>query len=108
MAKHYFGIIDTPPTPNQRFIEFEPEKYHCISIDDDYIEPLIHKFKAPCFWCSMQWQGQGLDYAGINIIPPESAQILADLIKNKKHFDALHFLLCKAINEGKFVIHYGL
>ncbi|HYE10263.1 MAG TPA: hypothetical protein VEF53_08785 [Patescibacteria group bacterium] len=41
MAKHEFGIFETEPEPGKRYDEYSPEKYDCITIHDDYIEPLL-------------------------------------------------------------------
>ena len=46
MAKHEFGIMNVNPKPNKRYDTYEPEKYDCISVHDDYIEPLLEKLAA--------------------------------------------------------------
>ena len=38
MAKHEFGIMESAPISEKRYDEYEPKKYNCIAIDDDYIE----------------------------------------------------------------------
>lgn len=43
MAKHEFGIMNVNPKPNKRYDSYEPEKYDCISVHDDYIGPLLEK-----------------------------------------------------------------
>ncbi len=40
MATHKFGIMQNEPINNERFDEYEPNKYHCIAIDDNFIEPI--------------------------------------------------------------------
>ena len=37
MPKHEFGIMQKSPATNKRYDSYEPEKYDCIVIDDDYI-----------------------------------------------------------------------
>ena len=50
MATHEFGMMQNAPINNERFDEYEPNKYHCIVIDDDFIEPiLIHLQNVPCY-----------------------------------------------------------
>ena len=41
MAKHEFGIMESAPVSGKRYDEYEPKKYNCISVDDDYIEGSI-------------------------------------------------------------------
>ena len=40
MATHEFGLLPEAPVPGRRYDDYEPEKYHCISVDDVWIEPL--------------------------------------------------------------------
>lgn len=50
MPKHEFGLMEKPPRLHARYDKYEPEKYHCVEIDDDDIEPLMMEFqKIPCF-----------------------------------------------------------
>ena len=37
MAKHEFEIMDTAPIPEQTYNNYEPEKYHCISVEDKFV-----------------------------------------------------------------------
>ena len=51
MAKHEFGIMDIPPTREQEYNTYEPEKYHCLSVEDEIIESLLQEFSViPCYW----------------------------------------------------------
>ena len=60
MATHEFGMMQNAPINNERFDEYEPNKYHCIVIDDDFIEPiLIHLQNVPCYWHTLQNKGDG-------------------------------------------------
>ena len=53
MAKHEFGIMDIAPTLKQEYNKYEPEKYHCISVEDEYIESLLKELSViPCYWHS--------------------------------------------------------
>ena len=36
LAKHEFGIMQDAPEPEKRYDEYEPRKYNCIAVDDDY------------------------------------------------------------------------
>ena len=33
--------MQNEPINNERFDEYEPNKYHCIAIDDNFIEPIL-------------------------------------------------------------------
>ena len=43
MAKHEFGIMTDAPQSGKRYDEYEPRKYDCISVDDDYVEGIAEK-----------------------------------------------------------------
>ena len=109
MAKHEFGIMKQPPQKGLRYDAYEPEKYNCISVDDDLIELLDPKLThMHAYWHSLDVPGKGLAYCGITLIPPES---LADVLRACAETDglqALELLLQQAQKEEKFVIHYGL
>jgi len=109
LAKHSFGIIKDPP--KEDYLDYEPEKYGCINIDDDIIEKLAWDFLGiPCYWQNLSRPEKGLDYTGISLIPPESAGQFG------KIFEKHNGLMCKEIadlffyaeKEGLFVLHYGI
>ncbi|MDO4380804.1 MAG: hypothetical protein Q4D20_08020 [Clostridia bacterium] len=109
MAKHEFGIMDTPPKSGERFDCYEPEKYHTISVDDDYIEPLLNDFeRVDCFFHGIDIKIEGLVYCGITIIPPQSLCRMIEITEKVPELSKLTGLLKKAQRENKFVIHYGL
>ena len=109
MAKHEFGIMDIAPTPKQEYNKYEPEKFHCISVEDEYIESLLKELSViPCYWHSLQQEELGLAYYGITIIPPRSLKDFISVIDSKTQFNELKDLLRKADNENKFVIHFGI
>ena len=109
MAKHEFGIMYTAPTIEQDYNNYEPEKYHCISVEDDNIEPLLKEFSAiPCYWNSLRRAKKGLAYCGVTIIPPHSLKEFISVIDNKAQFHELKELFQKADKENKFVIHFGI
>ena len=53
MAKHEFGIMMDAPQPGKRYDEYEPWKYDCISVDDDYVEGIAEKEMRRKKWISM-------------------------------------------------------
>lgn len=109
MAKHEFGIMNTPPKIGERFDSYEPEKYHTTSVDDDYIEPLLHDFeRVDCFCHGIDIKNEGLVYCGITIIPPKSLCDMIEITEKVPELSKLTELLKKAQRENRFVIHYGL
>ncbi|CAM4056842.1 short-chain dehydrogenase [Cohnella lubricantis] len=111
---HEFGILDEF-NKQKEYIDYEPQKYNCISVDDDIINSLnpnlsimktyFHSFTRPEY---------GLAYWGITIIPPESLSVFYDIVTSSKHFkksSELHELASKIIRakeESKYMIHYGI
>ena len=73
MAKHEFGIMPEAPRRGERYDRYEPEKYACISVDDDYVEAITERLTAIDFyWHTLSVKGKGLAYCGITLIPPSS------------------------------------
>lgn len=111
---HEFGILDDL-SKQKEYIDYEPHKYNCISVDDDILNSLnqhlsvmktyFHSFSQPKF---------GLAYFGITIIPPESLSIFFDVVTSSEYFkktDKLNELASKvkqAIEEKKYTIHFGI
>ena len=58
MAKHEFGIMQKSPQIGKRYDKYEPQKYNCISVDDDYIEPILSDFdNIDFYWHLMKING---------------------------------------------------
>ena len=109
LAKHEFGIMNLSPELNQRYDSYEPEKYNCISVPDDCIEPLLEKLKhIEFYWHTLERPGKGLAYSGITLIPPSSMRSFIELLEGACGTEELRSLLLKAKEEGKFVIHFGI
>lgn len=109
MAKHEFGIMKSDPIKGHRYDEYEPQKYDCISIDDEYIERIDSELTAlKCYAHTLDAPIDGLAYCGVTLIPPEAIEQFISLIESQAEMDNLRKLLCKALNENRFVIHYGL
>lgn len=111
MAKHEFGIIDRILSESDNFQDYEPEKYGCICIDDEYIEKLMPSFESiPTFFHRLTWQETGLNYIGITLIPPSSCKKFSDILKGLSDgvYDELCKLFDRAFEKDRFVIHYGL
>jgi len=118
LAKHEFGIADSFEE-NKWYSDYEPEKYNCISVSDDMVEELIIKYSKELNAVKAYFQistqpGTGLDYCGVTLIPPESLEQLRKvIIMANSHYQSqeLELLIEKvseAINENKYLIHYGI
>lgn len=109
MAKHEFGIMNISPKLNERYDTYEPEKYDCISVHDDYIESLLDKLShINCYWHTLECPAKGLAYCGITLVPPSSMGQFIDLLAGSVGTDELKSLLSKAKEDKKFVIHFGI
>lgn len=110
MATHEFGMMRRPPG-DERYDTYDPEKYDCIAIDDDYIEPLIPEFDGIlCYWHTRLTPGDNLAYCGVTLIPPVSAPRFAAIFKQQgqPQYKAIISLFEQAAKEGNYIIHYGL
>ena len=109
MATHEFGLLPEAPVPGRRYDDYEPEKYHCISVDDVWIEPLAEKLAdVPVYWHTLDQPGKGLAYCGITLIPPGSIPAILAALDAGEEWMSLGGLLEEAKAKGRFVIHYGL
>lgn len=108
MARHEFGIMETEPQSGKRYDEYEPEKYGCISVDDEYIEGLDNLCVFDSYCHTVDIPMKGLAYCGITLIPPTSVKAFLQVISERKEFSALRKLLLEAESRNKFVIHFGL
>ena len=108
MAKHEFGIMEKAPISGKRYDEYEPKKYNCISVNDDYIEGIEQLLIFDSFCHTIDIPMKGLNYIGITLIPPESLEAFLIVIGNGSEYAELKGLLIDAKNRNKYVIHYGL
>ncbi|WP_027626520.1 hypothetical protein [Clostridium lundense] len=115
MCNHEFGIIDNLQKDKDYGDEYTPEKYHCISVHDDIINLLVGSLKTmKTYFHTMNRPDFGLAYYGITLIPPESLMRFQDIILSSKKFRQskelveLANLISKAIEQNKYIIHYGI
>lgn len=111
---HEFGIIDDF-TSQKNYEDYTPEKYHCISVDDDIISSLNRNLSImKTYFHTVKNQEHGLAHYGITIIPPESLAIFYETVTSSKFFrkyDELNELASKIVQaaaEQKYMIHYGV
>jgi hypothetical protein len=118
LAKHEFGIIDAFEE-NKWYSNYEPEKYNCVSVDDDLVCELIIKYneelmELKTYFQVKTQQGTGLDYCGVTLIPPESLKQFRDIIMKAnnyfiaKELELLTEKITEAIIKNKYLIHYGI
>ncbi len=109
MLKHEFGIMPTSPKSGERFDNYAPEKYDCITIHDDHMLPLLRRFKEIDFyWHTIDRPEKGLAYYGITLIPPTSMDAVLNVIRGKRKLRELEKLVIRAKDEGSFIIHFGV
>lgn len=109
MAKHEFGIMENNPKPTMRYDAYEPQKYNCISIDDDYIEQIIPSLSnVDLYWHCIDVHAKGIAYCGITLIPPSSMNQIISVIQSVDALTELKQLFQRACQENKWVIHFGL
>jgi len=101
--------MENAPKPGKRYDEYEPQKYNCISVDDDYVEKIDANLNdLDFYWHTLEVPAKGLAYTGITLIPPTSIPAVTAVIKDIVELNALKDLLSKALAENKWVIHFGL
>ena len=109
MLKHQFGIMMTDPAPEQIFEEYEPEKYDCIAVDDEYVQEVAEMLAGvSVYWHGLDRPESGLAYHGITLIPPESMADVIEAVRDVPKMRRLMEMLVVAERERKFVIHFGV
>lgn len=110
---HEFGIIDD--LMDTSYEEYLPEKYQCISVNDDSIQVLLKPLSlVKTYFDSLDRPEFGLAYYGFTIIPPESLSSFLDIVlsakKIKQQNDVIELSkkIIQAKNENKYMIHYGI
>lgn len=109
MAKHEFGIMADAPQVDKRYDEYEPWKYACISVDDDCLESVGKRLaNVDFYWHTLSVKGKGLAYCGITLIPPRSIKAFIDAVADVPELCELKNMIKRALDNDKWVIHYGL
>ena len=109
MAMHEFGIMKELPQAGCRYDEYIPEKYDCISIDDDIVEVFANGLlDVDMHWHTIDVTGKGLAYCGITLIPPTSLGSVIDIIDGFDELRELRELLKQVQQQNLYVIHFGI
>lgn len=114
MIKTQFGIIDN--IDETRKYSYNPEKYHCVSIDDTlYIDDWWDRLALlKTYFHSLDRPASGLARYGITLIPPESLLEFQDIvlsdqrIRQDTHLVRLADTIQSAVSQKKFMIHFGI
>ncbi|MDP4087572.1 MAG: short-chain dehydrogenase [Bacillota bacterium] len=114
MPVHEFGIIDNIENA-KKIIGHNPQKFNCISVDDDIILDLNKDLSIMrTYFHSLERPEFGLAYWGITIIPPESLSMFFDLVtsstlyKKSAEINELASKILQAKEENKYMIHFGI
>lgn len=114
MPVHEFGIIDNIENV-KKSIGYKPQKYNCISVDDEIIIYLNQDLSIMgTFFHSLERPELGLAYWGITIIPPESLSMFFDVVtsstlyKKSAELNELASKILQAKEENKYMIHFGV
>ncbi len=115
MIKTEFGIIDIIEK-DKDYSKYEPNRYHCIYIDDDrYINDWWDRLTLmKTYFHNLNHPETGLARWGVTLIPPESLAAFQDIvisdqrINEDKQLVLLAEKIRQAIRENKYMIHYGV
>ena len=109
MVKHEFGIMLDAPKKGKYYDEYEPWKYECISVDDKDLEGVVERLSSIDFyWHTLSVKGKGLAYYGVTLVPPDSLKAFIDAIADIPKLCELKKLLEEALDQNKWMIHYGI
>lgn len=121
MAKYEFGIMEAPPEKHIRYDAYDTEKFQrLIAVTDDYFEPFLPLLKGRLYLHTTDIESNVIEWTGINLIPPETCYIFAEIIKNAPpelfpddpegitELCELKDMFETAYNEKKFVKIFGL
>jgi hypothetical protein len=96
----------------KRYDEYEPHKYNCIAVEDDWIIELLPDLsRMKTFFHSFDRPDFGLAYTGVTLIPVESLDLFYDVVTSSPHAHALQELaqkIAQAKEQGKWMIHFGI
>ena len=118
MIKTEFGIIENFD-PRGDYTLYNPQKYHCVAIDDDaYLNDwwptLLGMDSLNVYDAHILQPQKALSRWGITVIPPESLPRLLDIVISDCRYAedprlvALAQLIRQAIAQKKHMIHYGV
>lgn len=108
---HEFSILDEFDKTKE-YNDYDPHKRNCIAVDDDVLHDLMPDLlRMKTYFHTYKRPGYGLAYTGITLIPPESLPMFYDLVLTSNQTGQLRQLaatILRAIEQNKWMIHYGL
>lgn len=109
MAYHEFGIMQQAPEQETRYDTYEPQRYHCIRVSDDALAAIVKDLDwLETYWHTRAVPKSGLCYCGITLIPPSSLPTFIAHLPDTPAFSALKALVTTALEDHRWVIHFGL
>lgn len=110
-----FGIIDKFEKDKDYSAEYDPQKYNCVSIDDDLLNDWWNQLVLiKTYFHCYDRPNLALARWGVTLIPPESLKSFYMIISNDKRSKSsaelinLMLLIRTAISKNRYVIHYGV
>lgn len=108
LLTHEFGIMNEVPE-KIFYSKYEPEKYNCISVDDELVLQIAERIsEINMYWHTLDRLGKGLAYYGITLIPPSAFSELLSVVEDIPDLRELTELLKQAKRQNAFVIHFGV
>ena len=110
---HEFGIMPTAPAPEEEF-GYSPENYpDMVIVDDDSLNDWSGRHydalrSIPVCYNDLRHPGTGLAWYGITLIPPASIPAFLDILTGEPDFADLAYLMHRAAEQNKYIIHYGV
>ncbi len=110
-----FGIIDYIDKEKD-YSKYEPDKYNCVAIsEDEYINDWWDRLLCiKTYFHNLHRPSTALARWGVTIIPPDSLTAFQDIVisdrrlKHDCNLVALANIIHQAIDEDKYMIHYGV
>ena len=109
--RHQFGIIEEFHPGSGEYEEYAPERYGCVSVDDDLLQEAFDRLRdLDTFWHRGDRPARGFAAYGITLVPPESLPaFLAELRREgRPEFLPLAEKVREAIRQGNYMIHFGI
>ncbi|MCL2049647.1 MAG: hypothetical protein FWG87_13090 [Defluviitaleaceae bacterium] len=114
MIKTELGIIDEIDY-SKDYGAYEPERYNCIYIDDEYINDWWERLRLmKTYFHNMSRPSFALARSGVTIIPPEALPLFQDIVATDERTNTDNNLLNlaakiqEAIDTDKHMIHFGV
>ena len=109
--RHEFGIIEEFHPGSGEYEEYAPERYGCVSVDDDLLQEVFGRLRdLDTFWHRGDRPARGFACYGITLIPPESLPAFLAELRREGHpeFLPLAEKVREAIRQGNYMIHFGI